>query len=78
MMKSQPIKSSGLAHKAIEKEQVSNNSWIGRAHIQDFVEEVENERGEKENRVVDGMKTWVEQMFDHEPTQKELEELPVL
>lgn len=74
MMKSQPMRSFGPAEKAIAKEKINDNQWIGRASITDITRSVgEGEEQHEEN--VAGMKQWVEARFDHEPTQAELDEL---
>jgi len=72
--KSQPVKSFGPTAKAIAREKINNNQWIGRANIQDYVETI-GEGDSKESRIVEGMKTWTEAIFDHEPTAVELAEL---
>lgn len=72
--KSQPVKSFGPTSKAIAKEKINNNQWIGRADIQDYVETV-GEGDSKESRIVEGMKIWTEAIYDHEPSAAELAEL---
>ena len=72
--KSQPVKSFGPTAKAIAREKINNEQWIGRANIQDYVETI-GEGDSKESRVVEGMKTWTEAIYDHEPTAAELMEL---
>ena len=74
MMKSQPMRSFGPSDKALAKEQISDNQWIGRASITDMTR-TEGEGEEQHEVVVPGMKQWVEARFGHEPTQVELDEL---
>lgn len=74
MAKSQPTRSFGPAEKAIAKEKINDNQWIGRAKIEDMT----RTEGEGENQTtvpVEGMKQWIEMRFDHEPTVAELDEL---
>ena len=74
MAKSQPTRSFGPAQKAIAKEKINDNQWIGRAKIEDMT----RTEGEGENQTtvpVEGMKQWIEMRFDHEPTVAELDEL---
>ena len=77
MAKSQPTRSFGPASKAIAKEKITDNQWIGRAKIEDMT----RTEGEGENQTVvtvEGMKQWVEKRFDHEPSAAELSELALV
>ena len=74
MMKSQPMRSFGPTEKAVAKERVSDNQWIGRANITDMTRVI-GEGEEQREETVAGMKQWVEARYDHEPTQTELNEL---
>ena len=74
MMKSQPMRSFGPTEKAVAKERVSDNQWIGRANITDMTRVIGEGEEQREETVV-GMKQWVEARYDHEPTQTELNEL---
>ena len=72
--KSKPVRSFGPETKAIAKEKINANQWIGRANFQDYVETI-GEGDTRETRVVEGIKTWTEAIYDHEPTAAELAEL---
>ena len=72
--KSKPVRSFGPETKAIAKEKINANQWIGRANFQDYVETI-GEGDTRETRIVEGIKTWTEAIYDHEPTAAELAEL---
>ena len=74
MAKSQPMKSFGPESKAIAKEKINDNQWIGRANIEDMTRTV-GEGEEQTTETIQGMKRWVEARYDHEPTQEDLAEL---
>lgn len=75
-MRSQAVRNFGQAEKALPKEKINEKNWIGRARIEDQTEPETDEQGNQTGtRVVEGMKTWIEKRYDHEPTDAELQEL---
>lgn len=73
-MKSQPVRNFGPAERALPKEKIKEGAWIGRAAITDHTEPETDEQGNVTGtRVIEGMKTWIEMRYDHEPSKSELE-----
>ena len=73
-MKSQPVRNFGPAERALPKEKIKEGAWIGRAAITDQTEPETDEQGNVTGtRVIEGMKTWIEMRYDHEPSKSELE-----
>lgn len=75
-MKSKQVRSFGPTERAVQKEKVKENVWIGRAAIEEQTEPVTDEQGNVTgSKVVEGMKTWIEMRYDHEPTEEDLQQL---